>query len=177
MKLERTDDADEAAAGTNPLNSDTDGDGLTDGAEVDAGTSNFNPDTDGDNLTDSEEIELGTDPANADTDEDGFNDNIEIAAGSDPTDPNSIPRDFVLALDLVEPSEVINVLGVLPTYNARAVAGIPAVDLMNMTFTVVIDFDEKPEGQRELIWETGGGTIGTSVCYEAPSTLVYRLAG
>ncbi|MCH2368024.1 MAG: hypothetical protein MK554_12540, partial [Planctomycetes bacterium] len=145
-------DADEAAAGTNPLNSDPDGDGLTDGAEVDAGTSNFNPDTDGDNLTDSEEIELGTDPTNADTDEDGINDNIEIAAGSDPTDPNSIPSDFVLDLDLVEPSEVINVLGVLPTYNARAVAGIPAVDLMNMTFTVVIDFDEKPEGQRELIW-------------------------
>ena len=171
-----SDDA-ERLNGSNPTAADTDGDGLTDGEEAEAGTDPGTSDTDGDGLTDPEELELGTNPANADSDEDGVNDNIEIAAGSDPNNPNSVPGDFVVDLDLLEPAEVINVLGALPTYHLRAVAGIAGVDLIDMTFTASIDFDEKLEGQRELIWETGGGTIGSSVCYEAPSTLVYRSVG
>ena len=171
-----SDDA-ERLNGTNPTSADTDADGLTDGEEIAGGTDPANPDTDGEGLSDSEELDLGTDPTNADSDEDGFDDLQEIAAGADPLDPNSIPGDFVTDLDLLDPAEVINVLGALPTYNARAVGGFAAVDLIDMTFTASVDFDEKLEGQRELIWETGGGTIGSSVCYEAPSTLVYRVVG
>ena len=53
--------------GSNPLLSDTDGDGLSDGDE--SGVYGSNPtlvDTDGDFWSDSEEVAYGTDPANAD---------------------------------------------------------------------------------------------------------------
>lgn len=56
--------AEEIAAGTDPLNPDSDGDGLTDGAEVH--THHSNPllvNTDGDQVTDSREVQDGTDPA------------------------------------------------------------------------------------------------------------------
>jgi hypothetical protein len=59
--------AQEAQAGTDPTNPDTDGDGLADGYEVNHG---FNPlvndgalDPDGDGLTNAEEYRRGTDPA------------------------------------------------------------------------------------------------------------------
>lgn len=64
----------------NPLNKDTDGDGITDD----------NEDSDSDTLTNKEEIERGTEPAMADTDTDGLNDNKEIDAyNTDPCDPDS----------------------------------------------------------------------------------------
>ena len=75
-------------------------------------------------------------------------------------------------------TEVINATnGNLPTYNGRDDGFGTASDLLDMTFTVCIDFLEKTSGERELIWETGAGTIGTSVVYESPSTLVMRTAG
>ena len=66
-------DADEATAGTDPANPDTDEDGLLDGAEVAAGGP-------------------GTDPARYDSDGDGFGDNQEVVNGSDPLDPDSVPE-------------------------------------------------------------------------------------
>jgi hypothetical protein len=95
--------------GTDPLNPDTDEDGLLDGdesntgywfSETNTGTDPLNPDTDGDGLLDGvENPELpyvdanqpGTDPNVADTDIDGFSDYAEILAGSDPTDFDSVP--------------------------------------------------------------------------------------
>lgn len=97
----------ELEIGTNPWNSDTDADGLTDGLEVrefntnpllqdtDQGGVNdgqevshgLNPldfsddaliDSDHDGLMDSQETNLGTDPFNADTDRDGLSDGQEI---------------------------------------------------------------------------------------------------
>ncbi|WP_406660952.1 hypothetical protein V7O66_00040 [Methanolobus sp. ZRKC3] len=48
---------------TDPINPDTDKDGLTDGDEAERYTDPFNSDTDGDGLTDGEEVlEYGTDP-------------------------------------------------------------------------------------------------------------------
>jgi len=64
------DDADEAAAGTNPLNPDTDNDTLSDGDEVNS---------------------YSTNPLLADSDADGFGDAVEVAAGSDPNSGSSIP--------------------------------------------------------------------------------------
>ncbi len=55
--------ADEAAAGTNPLLADTDGDGLSDGLEVHT---------------------YHTNPLVADTDGDGYPDGLEVALGKDP---------------------------------------------------------------------------------------------
>jgi hypothetical protein len=48
--------------GSNPLNTDTDFDGLTDKEEITAGTSLLNDDTDGDGVSDKEEIRIGTNP-------------------------------------------------------------------------------------------------------------------
>jgi outer membrane protein OmpA-like peptidoglycan-associated protein len=65
---------------TDPLNPDTDNDGLNDGAEVNSYmTDPLNPDTDGDKLTDGEEVKTHkTDPSKADTDGDGLSDSDEI---------------------------------------------------------------------------------------------------
>ena len=75
--------------GTNPHNSDTDGDGLSDSTEIDLETNPLNADPDGDGLTDAEEVAIDTDPLDSDTDDDGLGDGDEIAVGTDPFDPDS----------------------------------------------------------------------------------------
>lgn len=77
-----TDDA-EVALGTDPLNPDTDDDGLLDGTEVDSAMGSgcpnpLNADSDGDSLSDGNEVlTLGTDPCNPDTDADGIPDDVD----------------------------------------------------------------------------------------------------
>jgi Bacterial TSP3 repeat len=68
--------------GTNPLNPDTDGDGLWDNRERDFGSSPLSPDTDGDNVPDLREVIVGTSPYMADTDWDGTSDYDEIRANT-----------------------------------------------------------------------------------------------
>ena len=83
----------EQANGTDPMNPDTDEDGLDDGSEAIAGSNPLMPDSDGDTLLDGEEVNvLGTNPTLADTDGDGFNDNIENDLGSNPLDPSDSPE-------------------------------------------------------------------------------------
>lgn len=109
-------DAEERVMGTNLLNADTDGDGMTDGWEVQYG---FNPcvaadangdadndgvsnleechhgsnphsaDTDGDGLSNGVEVGLGTDLTNSDTDNDGLGDSYEYDVGLDPCHPDT----------------------------------------------------------------------------------------
>ncbi|MHA2297835.1 MAG: hypothetical protein ACXAEU_19005 [Candidatus Hodarchaeales archaeon] len=59
---------------------DTDGDGLTNGEEVNNyGTDPNDPDTDNDGLTDGDEVLIrGTDPLDLDTDNDGWSDGYEV---------------------------------------------------------------------------------------------------
>jgi uncharacterized repeat protein (TIGR02543 family) len=65
----------ESGYSTNPLDPDTDDDGLNDGAEYAAGSNPFVTDTDGDGLTDSQEVNLTeTNPTLLDSDGDGLND-------------------------------------------------------------------------------------------------------
>ena len=66
--------------GSDPLNWDTDADGLNDGDEVDIqGTDPNKPDTDGDGLNDGDEVNThATDPLQADTDGDGLDDGNEV---------------------------------------------------------------------------------------------------
>ncbi|MFZ5988128.1 MAG: VWA domain-containing protein [Bacillota bacterium] len=76
--------------GIDPLNNDTDNDGLNDGEEdydndkltnlreQELGTDPLTPDSDGDELNDESEVRLGTNPLNKDTDEDGISDNQEF---------------------------------------------------------------------------------------------------
>lgn len=85
-------DGQEIALGTDPFNPDTDGDGLTDGQEVNTyGTDPLNPDTDGDGLTDGQEVNTyGTDPLNPDTDGDGLTDGQEVNTyGTNPLNPDT----------------------------------------------------------------------------------------
>ena len=80
---------------TDPLNGDTDGDGLIDGLEgmlrPDSNhTWGLNPDTDGDGLGDLQEFELGTDPRSVDTDRDGVSDGDEyFKYGTNPFLPDT----------------------------------------------------------------------------------------
>lgn len=80
-------DADEYLTGADPVDPDTDNDGLADGPEHNIhGTDPTLVDTDGDTLTDKAEVDGGvTSPVLADTDADGVNDNIDSA----PVDPTN----------------------------------------------------------------------------------------
>jgi hypothetical protein len=79
-------DSRERAAATDPTVSDTDGDGLDDGPEVDEyGTDPTAADTDGDGLDDPTEVDGPTDPTAADTDGDGLDDGREFDLGTEPT--------------------------------------------------------------------------------------------
>ncbi|MDZ7702262.1 MAG: hypothetical protein U5J98_09505, partial [Halobacteriales archaeon] len=82
----------EIAVGSDPLDRDTDDDGLFDGREVyELDSDPAEVDTDGDGLYDGREVEqLGTDPADPDTDGDGLSDGREVSAlGTDPTDSDT----------------------------------------------------------------------------------------
>ena len=73
--------------GTNPLNPDTDGNGLSDGDEVNTYFTNpLNPDTDGNGLSDGDEVnKYKTNPLLWDTDADGLSDAQEVLVyGSNP---------------------------------------------------------------------------------------------
>jgi hypothetical protein len=83
--------------GTDPLDPDSDQDGLLDGYEVQY---EFDPnrageqieDPDGDGLDNLPEQAAGTNPRLADTDGDHRPDGLEIQQGTDPLDPGSFPR-------------------------------------------------------------------------------------
>ena len=82
---------------TDPLNPDTDGDGMQDGWEVangldptgSGGENGANGDPDGDGLTNAQEAALGTKPKDADSDDDGLDDGEEVQRGTDPNTPDS----------------------------------------------------------------------------------------
>jgi len=66
----------------NPLSSDSDRDGISDGDE----------DADGDGLSNKQEIALGSSPLDMDTDQDGYHDGLEHAHGFDAVDASSTPE-------------------------------------------------------------------------------------
>jgi hypothetical protein len=76
--------ATEYRLGTDPLNSDSNGNGVPDGIEFQFSGRPFDPDTDGDGLTNADELAMGTDPLVADSDGDGALD----GADAFPLDPS-----------------------------------------------------------------------------------------
>jgi hypothetical protein len=64
----------EWSLGTDPLDPDTNDDGILDGVAVKSGKSPTNPDMDGDGVLNAAELGKGTDPFNTDTDGDGVSD-------------------------------------------------------------------------------------------------------
>jgi len=86
----------EELLGTDPLEPDTDNDGVFDWDEVEFyNTDPLEPDTDGDELSDYDELYVwGTDPNDVDTDLDGFGDGVEVANGYNPFGDGDL-SDFV----------------------------------------------------------------------------------
>ena len=97
-------DDEEQAAGTDPIDSDSDDDGVIDGSDNCGLVSNgdqgnvdedamgdfCDDDSDNDDLSDDRESELLTNPRDADSDDDGLNDGREVDTdGTDPLDPDS----------------------------------------------------------------------------------------
>ena len=69
---------------------DKDGDGMSDTQEEDLGTNPEETDTDGDTIPDRLEIEVyHTDPKNSDTDGDGFLDGLELLQGFNPLEKST----------------------------------------------------------------------------------------
>jgi hypothetical protein len=167
------DNAAELIAGTDPTKADTDGDTLSDDAELDSvpATDPNKADTDGDLLTDGEEVNgnPASNPTLVDSDQDGFWDVFEIAAGSNPTNAASLPPADVVAM----PDGSRHVAESFTSMESL----FPGADTEDASFRLWADFSEKPDGQREVIFETGGATVGLSLVYEAGSELVLRAAG
>lgn len=86
------DDVREKEIGTDPLKSDTDSDGLSDGDEVIVYKTNpLMADTDGDGLSDGDEALIWhTNPLNPDTDGDGYPDGTEVRNGYSPLGPGKL---------------------------------------------------------------------------------------
>ena len=164
---------DELACATDPTESDTDFDGLDDPTEVEGmlGTDPTDADTDDDLLTDGEEVngDPATNPLLADSDSDTYSDSVEINEGSDPNDAGSLPIAFIG----VAPVAVDQSLGTANSYSAL----FPNTDTLDATFRMCVDLDEKTDGEREVLFETGGGGTGFSLTYEAGSQLVLRASG
>ena len=67
------------AGGTDPVDSDSDGDGIDDGDEVSG----------------------GTDPIDSDSDDDGINDGDELSGGTDPVDATQIMTESMMVTRLL----------------------------------------------------------------------------
>lgn len=109
--------------GTDPLDADTDHDGINDGTEVAQGgnplsNTDGDPlhavDSDGDGISDAAELTMGTSPTLRDTDGDGYDDNVD-SFPLDPdrhSNPDADPGDTVGPLVTLEaPANVVFVSG------------------------------------------------------------------
>jgi RHS repeat-associated protein len=92
-------DDEEIALGTDPDDSDTDDDELSDGEEVNQyQTDPLDADMDDDGLSDGDEIKIHfTQPGNPDTDNDTYRDGEEVGYGTDPLDDTDFPVNTVPA--------------------------------------------------------------------------------
>ena len=102
----------ELELGTDPLDLDTDNDGMDDKEEYDYWVDRYekindekflpdgdldfdgkiniiDKDSDNDGISDGYELEIETDPADTDSDDDGLSDQAEILAGANPTNPDT----------------------------------------------------------------------------------------
>ena len=88
-----SDGAEVTAHNTDPLDADSDDDGLSDGEEINTHNSDPNQvDSDDDGLSDGNEVnQYGTDPTKSDSDEDGLSDPDELNTHN--TDPNNADTD------------------------------------------------------------------------------------
>jgi hypothetical protein len=89
--------------------------------------------------------------------------------GSDPDDFGSLPP----ADEIGTPFANLNALGTGVSFDAL----LGASDFADANFRLVVDFEDKVDGAREVLFETGGSTIGSSLVYEAGNQIIFRAAG
>lgn len=163
----------ELNAGTDPTLADSDMDELDDHVELafNEPTDPNNPDTDGDGLTDGEEVNgaPSSNPLLADTDSDGFGDAFEVRVGSNPNDSSSQPGPD----EVGTPFANLSTFGTAASYDTLLLA----TNTTDASFKLVVDFLEKTDGQREVLFETGGGSTGISLVYEAGNQIIFRGSG
>ena len=152
---------------TDPLNPDTDGDGLPDGWEVannldpnDAtGDNGADGDPDADGLTNLEELDNDTDPNNPDTDGDGITDGGEVDQGTDPNDPGDTPTAewFILTGDLeVDIQKTRTRTVTIPAGQSRIIAVVIASDEYpdwtgdESEFNDTLTWDIRPTGSQPM---------------------------
>ena len=135
----------EHANGTDPNNSDTDGDGLSDSYEVNTSfTSPVDADSDDDGLNDNDEINThSTDPLSADSDGDGMSDGWEVQAGLNPLDNNDA-LDDADADGLTNLEEYEN--GTDPNLADTDADGLTDFDELNVWSTNPLDPDSDGDG-------------------------------
>jgi len=96
--------------GTDPLDFDTDDNGVSDGIEASHPDAETTPDDDGDGVPNVLEVDAGTDPFAADTDGDGYADGVD-AFPLDPSrhdPPAAVPGDTTPpTITLIEPTTAI----------------------------------------------------------------------
>jgi alpha-tubulin suppressor-like RCC1 family protein len=101
---------DEQRYGCDPMNADSNGDGLPDGMSISLGLSCSNPDDDGDGVSNAAEIAHGTDPFDPDSDGDGVPDGSDCFT-LDPTRsvcPAPVPGDTTPPnITLTEPTSAV----------------------------------------------------------------------
>lgn len=185
--------AEEATAGTDPIDSDTDNDGLLDGIEITDGSDPLNgcdpniyaiasADCDNDGLTNGEEDVNGngetdegeTDANNADTDGDGILDGQEV-------DQNTNPLDFCDPIETNCPSEVIVPQAITPNgdgiNDVLIIQGIDrfasnSIQIFNRWGNIVYETDGY--NNEDIAWD-GKNTEGNGQGFVPEGTYFYLL--
>ena len=91
---------DEVSGGTDPIDSDSDDDGINDGDELTGGTDPVDSDSDDDGLNDSED----DDPNNPDVDDDGVLDGIDPDNTTDDADGDGVTDADELRMERIQPT-------------------------------------------------------------------------
>ncbi|WP_162524346.1 helix-turn-helix transcriptional regulator [Halobellus captivus] len=145
--------------GTDPLSNDTDNDGLSDSSELSGQTNATIADTDGDGLDDGSEVnEYDTDPTDPDTDDDGLRDGVEVHEyDTDPTDPDTDGDGLSDSTEVdlgTWPTSVLDIGGIV--FGVFLVTGMTALKGIGR----VVDADSTA-GWDNLIAGTGDGDQST----------------
>lgn len=153
---------------TDPLDADSDNDGLSDGTEVNThGTDPLDADSDNDGLSDTIEVNThGTDPLDADSDNDGLSDGTEVAYNSifDSLmfDPNNSDTDGDGVLDGNEDEDLLKLMVTDPE-GTTSTMGLPLSLESPGEYTVILS-GTIPSGSSIGIdmhmWGAAGGSYG-----------------
>ena len=168
---------------TNPVVSDTDGDGLSDGNEVNiSATDPLDADTDNDGLTDGAEVNTYlSNPNDTDSDDDGYKDGVEVTAGSNPALASSTPVTITGATVLIDTLHRNGSFELLGGVNSTAKAfhwdTDPNGNVDNWTLWDAAASGPATASSDSGTEAVGEATQGTRVAFLQPNNGAYNRAG